>query len=97
MTADWNLQIVSECISSHIKSLGGVDFIITFDHYGISGHSNHRATYHGVKRLISDQSEPLMKAFSLRSVSVFRKFLSVLDFPLTIYLHNRKIVHQQTH
>ncbi|KAI4173901.1 MAG: hypothetical protein LQ343_002669 [Gyalolechia ehrenbergii] len=69
-----------------------IDMLITFDCYGVSGHPNHIALYHGAKEWLRG----LMKGregwrcpvelHTLTSVSVLRKYVSFLDAPMTMLL-----------
>lgn len=69
-----------------------IDSIITFDKHGISNHPNHRSLYHGSVRFLRD----LMKGksgytcpvtlYTLTTTSIFRKYVGVLDAPLSMFL-----------
>jgi N-acetylglucosaminylphosphatidylinositol deacetylase len=51
--------------------------LVTFDHKGISGHINHRSTYHGVKAFAAEN--PSIPCYGLKTVFILRKFSSILD------------------
>ncbi|KAJ3062423.1 hypothetical protein HDU98_001720 [Podochytrium sp. JEL0797] len=86
----WKQDDVSDAVFAFVQS-HSIDTIITFDKYGISGHPNHRALFTGVQHLL--QSHPQLarklKAYSLLSVPLLRKFISVLDLLPTFLLHFR--------
>lgn len=67
-----------------------IDVIITFDAHGISGHPNHKSLYHGahafLKALMHRHGgwECPIKLYTLTTTSIFRKYLSLLDAPVTV-------------
>jgi N-acetylglucosaminylphosphatidylinositol deacetylase len=67
-----------------------IDAIITFDAHGVSSHPNHKSLYDGahsfLKALMHKHSgwECPIKLYTLTTVSIFRKYLSLLDAPGTI-------------
>ncbi|KAF2746042.1 phosphatidylinositol glycan class L [Sporormia fimetaria CBS 119925] len=67
-----------------------IDAIITFDSHGVSFHPNHKALYDGahafLKALMHKHSgwECPIKLYTLRTTSILRKYLSLLDSPATI-------------
>jgi N-acetylglucosaminylphosphatidylinositol deacetylase len=61
--------------------------VLTFDAKGVSGHPNHMATFRAVTSSLSTlKSNRRIRAYSLESVSVTRKFISLLDLPLALLL-----------
>lgn len=68
MAAGWETARVAARIAEHAI---GVDKIITFDQYGVSGHINHCACYHAVKHLVRSEG---YEALALRSVTVPWKY-----------------------
>ena len=57
--------------------------VMTFDDYGVSGHPNHSSVYRGVLRLVqTDVVEP-RQAWSLQSTSKLRKYLGIVEMPLS--------------
>ncbi|KAI9202010.1 putative deacetylase LmbE-like domain-containing protein [Polychytrium aggregatum] len=93
----WDADIVAEAIRLQV-SHHNIDVIVTFDQFGITNHPNHRSAFHGVRKLIrsgavpdptSDQAQATtassVLAFSLDSISLARKYTSVLDLiPTTL-------------
>ena len=67
-----------------------IDVIITFDPDGISSHPNHKSLYHGahtfLKSLMHRHSgwECPVRLYTLTTTNMLRKYLSVMDAPLTI-------------
>ncbi|QSS65499.1 pigL-like protein [Histoplasma capsulatum] len=67
-----------------------IDILITFDQSGVSNHPNHRSLYHGARAFLQN----LMKGksgyacpvtlYSLTSTSVLRKYIGILDAPLSM-------------
>jgi N-acetylglucosaminylphosphatidylinositol deacetylase len=68
-----------------------IDTIITFDAHGVSSHPNHKALYHGahsfLRALMHRHSgwECPIKLYTLTTTSIFRKYLSLLDAPVTLF------------
>jgi N-acetylglucosaminylphosphatidylinositol deacetylase len=65
------------------------DVIVTFDAHGISTHPNHCACYHGathyLQRHQKEKSSP-MTLYTLTTSSLLRKYISILDAPITLLL-----------
>ena len=65
--------------------------LITFNGYGVSDHPNHKSLYHGaiafVKALMHRHQdwECPVALYSLTSLSVWRKYVSVLDGPASLF------------
>jgi N-acetylglucosaminylphosphatidylinositol deacetylase len=68
MTIDWNHAAIMEHIALYTQK-HNIDVIITFDEYGISGHTNHRAIYNAIAT-----SSVKIPSFALQSASVVQKF-----------------------
>ncbi|GAB7352508.1 hypothetical protein MBLNU459_g2908t1 [Dothideomycetes sp. NU459] len=68
----------------------GIDVLVTFDGAGVSGHPNHVSLYHGavafVRAIMARHAgwEAPVKVYTLTSVNVVRKYMSVLDAPVTM-------------
>lgn len=77
-------------ISSKEAPQATIDVIITFDAHGISSHPNHKSLYDGahtfLKALMHRHSgwECPIKLYTLTTTNIVRKYLSILDAPLTI-------------
>jgi N-acetylglucosaminylphosphatidylinositol deacetylase len=69
------------------------DVIITFDTHGISTHPNHCACYHGALHFLSHSrwnskslpAQPSLALYTLTTTPFLRKYISVLDAPLTLF------------
>lgn len=67
-----------------------IDVLITFDADGVSGHPNHISLYHGAKAFVAAlvHGEPSRASpvdlYTLKSVSLLRKYMSVLDVFATL-------------
>ncbi|XP_076035825.1 phosphatidylinositol glycan anchor biosynthesis class L [Oratosquilla oratoria] len=82
----WPTTRTANIISHHANSLD-IDMIITFDRRGVSGHINHCSVYSAVKYLVEMGTlPPGCIAYSLDSVSVLRKYSSVMDLSLSFIL-----------
>lgn len=58
--------------------------VLTFDGRGVSGHANHIAIYMTLRHLASAGRLPEgCQIFSLHSISILRKYLSVLELPVS--------------
>lgn len=74
-------KIIEEEVSSH-----GIDMIITFDNYGVSGHCNHRDVHYGVCQLLHNVSERSVEAWELISTCILRKYSGPVDIWLSMLL-----------
>lgn len=80
----WNLKNVEKIILPVMYYLQP-HLVITFDNYGVSGHSNHISIHDALQSLSNKGILPNnLRAFHLKSSSIFRKYVSILDLPLTI-------------
>ena len=67
-----------------------IDVLITFDKRGVSGHPNHSSLYFGAVAWLKDMMrgkagwECPVSLYTLTSISLMRKYLSVLDAPFTM-------------
>lgn len=74
-----------------------IDTIVTFDSHGISTHPNHCACYHGsiefLRNLTHTNDSPCpVTLYTLTSISLLRKYTSVLDAPISILLSRLNIL-----
>ena len=82
----WRDEIVSEVVLHTVESQD-IDTVITFDRHGISGHKNHCALYTAMAFLLIEKRIPAgCRVFALRSVTIFRKYASLLDVPMSFLL-----------
>ncbi|CAI7637637.1 unnamed protein product [Penicillium crustosum] len=79
----WDENLVQDIIAPYIETWKA-DLIISFDQGGISGHVNHRAVSAGIRTYIAT-SEDVPPAYMLQSISLPRKYSSLIDLiPSTI-------------
>nr|KAF6458131.1 phosphatidylinositol glycan anchor biosynthesis class L [Rousettus aegyptiacus] len=80
----WNREHVASILLQHIE-VNSINLVVTFDAGGVSGHSNHVALYAAVRTLHSEGKLPKgCPVLTLQSVSVLRKYLSLLDLPFSL-------------
>ncbi|XP_039703393.1 N-acetylglucosaminyl-phosphatidylinositol de-N-acetylase isoform X1 [Pteropus medius] len=80
----WNTEHVASILLQHIE-VNSINLVVTFDAGGVSGHSNHVALYAAVRTLHSEGKLPKgFPVLTLQSVSVLRKYLSLLDLPFSL-------------
>lgn len=81
MANEWPHEIVAAAVLERIRTTQ-CDLILTFDDYGVSGHPNHIATYHGVRLALAQackSSSQRLRGWKLDSRSLLRKFSGPLD------------------
>mmetsp|Transcript_8104 Transcript_8104/g.24076 ORF Transcript_8104/g.24076 Transcript_8104/m.24076 type:complete len:149 (-) Transcript_8104:133-579(-) len=92
MQSFWDINRVVSLVESKLTSFNP-DMVITFDSYGVSGHSNHRAVHLGIQRLIqrrmctaeSTTHATHWRAWQLVSTSVLQKFLGPVSVPMALW------------
>jgi N-acetylglucosaminylphosphatidylinositol deacetylase len=100
MTAKWDPELLSDFLLRQLTTQAEsgskplqtkIDVIITFDQNGISYHPNHRSLYYGSRSFIKSlirrhsESETPVQLYTLRSVNVVRKYMSILDSPASVW------------
>ncbi len=64
-----------------------IDTVITFDRHGVSGHKNHCAIFTAIAFLCLERKIPQScRVFTLRSVTLLRKYSSIIDVPMSFLL-----------
>lgn len=76
MENEWSEELVANEILAHLERIGGVDLILTFDAFGVSGHKNHIAVFHGVRKSLKDLKT---QGWALESTNIVRKYSGILD------------------
>ncbi|GAA5848925.1 hypothetical protein JCM5353_000168 [Sporobolomyces roseus] len=84
-TADWPGSVIKEIVKQHVDEWG-VDAIITFDGYGVSGHANHRSLYEHLSAAKQDEAFET-PVYSVRSSNVLAKYTSLLLLPFALLKH----------
>ncbi|XP_030648903.1 N-acetylglucosaminyl-phosphatidylinositol de-N-acetylase [Chanos chanos] len=80
---EWSVALTSSLILKHIRT-HSINLVLTFDGRGVSGHANHIAIYKAVSHLAFAGRIPAdCQVLALRTVSILRKYLSVLDLPIS--------------
>ncbi|CAF0778772.1 unnamed protein product [Adineta ricciae] len=75
----WSQQELIPIITRYID-LWSIDLLISFDRQGVSGHINHRAVGLAVREIITSGNHTKVKiAYELQSVSLLRKYSSIID------------------
>ena len=76
----WSERELLPIIDKYVKKWS-IDFLVSFDNGGISGHLNHRAVGSAVRLYTRNQTNTMIKSsYELKSVSLLRKYSSILDF-----------------
>ncbi|KAF9601253.1 hypothetical protein IFM89_018363, partial [Coptis chinensis] len=78
----WSSILIAKIIKEETASLG-LDLLITFDSYGISGHRNHRDVHNGVCTFLCEDSQRGIEAWELLSTSIIRKYSGPMDLWLS--------------
>ncbi|KAI0216834.1 N-acetylglucosaminyl-phosphatidylinositol de-N-acetylase [Lamellibrachia satsuma] len=79
----WEPDLLATVIDSYVTNLH-INILITFDEYGVSGHVNHVALYHGVRHYLKMHVVPTdLRVYKLISTSMLRKYSSILDVPFS--------------
>jgi N-acetylglucosaminylphosphatidylinositol deacetylase len=98
MSTDWDPESLSDFLVRQLTVAARgrsnrpqikVDVIVTFDQSGVSYHPNHRSLYHGSRAFIKSlmqggESESPVQLYTLGSVNVLRKYMSILDAPASV-------------
>ncbi|XP_021768366.1 probable N-acetylglucosaminyl-phosphatidylinositol de-N-acetylase [Chenopodium quinoa] len=81
----WNHTLIAKIVEDNIRS-HGIDTVITFDSYGVSGHCNHRDIHFGIRKVLLDSQQNSFEAWELDSSSVLRKYSGPVDIWLSIFM-----------
>ncbi|KAM9614962.1 N-acetylglucosaminyl-phosphatidylinositol de-N-acetylase isoform 1-T1 [Morphnus guianensis] len=83
---EWDTQLLAAFVLKHIEA-NNINLVVTFDAGGVSGHANHVSLYTALRYLHSEQKLPEgCCVLVLESVNLFRKYISVLDVPVSCLL-----------
>ncbi|RGB34500.1 putative deacetylase LmbE-like domain-containing protein [Rhizophagus diaphanus] len=85
---NWDPTLISNIINDHVTK-HKIDIIITFDEKGVSSHPNHIAALNGARHFIQSTTSNDIILYKLITVPVLRKYISILDLPLTYLFKNR--------
>ncbi|TRY94446.1 hypothetical protein DNTS_011368 [Danionella cerebrum] len=79
----WSTALISSLVLKHIQK-HNISMVLTFDERGVSGHANHIAIHKSLSYLASSGRLPEgCQFFSLDSINILRKYLSVLEVPIS--------------
>ncbi|NXW61017.1 PIGL acetylase, partial [Eurystomus gularis] len=85
---EWDTQLLAAFVLKHIEA-NNINLVVTFDAGGVSGHANHISLYaalrYSVLRASLDASLRCC-VLVLESVNLFRKYISILDVPISCLL-----------
>ncbi|XP_010013630.1 PREDICTED: N-acetylglucosaminyl-phosphatidylinositol de-N-acetylase, partial [Nestor notabilis] len=85
-TVEWDTQLLATFVLKHIEA-NNINLVVTFDAGGVSGHANHISLYTALRYLHSERKLPEgCHVLVLESVSLFRKYISILDVPISYLL-----------
>ncbi|XP_071177576.1 N-acetylglucosaminyl-phosphatidylinositol de-N-acetylase-like [Mytilus edulis] len=88
----WDATVLQKEIIAVIYGLQP-NKVITFDSNGVSGHKNHTALYHCIQDICGKNRMPNhTRVFVLKTTSILRKYLSILDLPLAYLTSQRTFV-----
>lgn len=80
----WPTETVAETILQYIETLK-INAVVTFDRHGVSQHKNHISLYFAIAALCIQKKVPsYCKLYVLESVNIFRKYVQLLDLPLSL-------------
>ncbi|XP_019366751.1 PREDICTED: N-acetylglucosaminyl-phosphatidylinositol de-N-acetylase [Gavialis gangeticus] len=84
--AEWDMQLLSSFVLKHVET-NNINLVVTFDAGGVSGHANHISLYVALRHLHSEGKLPEgCQVLILESVNLLRKYISVLDVPISCLL-----------
>ncbi|XP_002734125.1 N-acetylglucosaminyl-phosphatidylinositol de-N-acetylase-like [Saccoglossus kowalevskii] len=93
-SVQWNEDLIGSIVLEKIKK-HDIDTVITFDDYGVSGHNNHIAISKAIRKLKSQKKlPPGTSAYSLESIPIWRKYIGVLDLPISYLSSNMVFISQ---
>ncbi|KAK3442945.1 hypothetical protein EUGRSUZ_B03172 [Eucalyptus grandis] len=75
----WNHNLLSKIIEEEVLARG-INVVITFDDYGVSGHCNHRDVHFGVRTFLQETAQRDIEAWELVSTNILRKYSGPVDF-----------------
>ncbi|ESO91650.1 hypothetical protein LOTGIDRAFT_85239, partial [Lottia gigantea] len=85
----WDRDVVSNEIINIINKTTP-DIILTFDYYGVSGHRNHGELFYCLQSILHDTRKlEIPEVYSLESISIWRKYISILDILYTLLSYNQ--------
>ncbi|GFR90710.1 phosphatidylinositol glycan anchor biosynthesis, class L [Elysia marginata] len=83
--AVWDLALLGNEMRATINRFQP-DYVLTFDHHGVSGHSNHIFVSKAARQIVhrSNFSHGAVKLLELETVGLLRKYTSFLELPFSL-------------
>ncbi|NXS74444.1 PIGL acetylase, partial [Pandion haliaetus] len=88
---EWDTQLLAAFVLKHIEA-NNINLVVTFDAGGVSGHANHISLYTALRYEYCCFEIFILflwlgcRVLVLESVNLFRKYISVLDVPVSCLL-----------
>ncbi|NWH55588.1 PIGL acetylase, partial [Fregata magnificens] len=88
---EWDAQLLAAFVLKHIDA-NNINLVVTFDAGGVSGHANHISLYTALRYKYYCFDVFILflclgcRVLVLESVNLFRKYISVLDVPMSCLL-----------
>ncbi|KFQ96544.1 N-acetylglucosaminyl-phosphatidylinositol de-N-acetylase, partial [Nipponia nippon] len=88
---EWDTQLLAAFVLKHIEA-NNINLVVTFDAAGVSGHANHISLYTALRYKYYYFEIFILflrlgcRVLVLESVNLFRKYISVLDVPVSCLL-----------
>ncbi|NXF60332.1 PIGL acetylase, partial [Ciccaba nigrolineata] len=88
---EWDTQLLAAFVLKHIEA-NNINLVVTFDAGGVSGHANHISLYTALRYKYCCFEILIIflclgcRVFVLESVNLFRKYISILDVPISCLL-----------
>ncbi|XP_014682001.1 PREDICTED: N-acetylglucosaminyl-phosphatidylinositol de-N-acetylase-like [Priapulus caudatus] len=98
---DWEPAEVEKHIVKALRNTQA-DIIISFDGYGVSGHSNHRAIHRTLSKMLKaghlhkGKAGSQVHAFMLESVAIYRKYCGFFDATVSMFLSPYTVISTPT-
>ncbi|KAI5811018.1 putative deacetylase LmbE-like domain-containing protein [Peziza echinospora] len=94
MGLTWDKELVAAVLKEQVGAMRwgsmrrGPEVVLTFDRGGVSGHSNHISVFEGARAWVDAQNQDIpeekkTRLYTLTSIPLWRKYLSIIDFPFT--------------
>ena len=75
----WDPDVISNIVVKYSMTWK-INWIVTFDNHGISGHPNHKAIFCGIQKLVKSDLLPVgIEIYILKTIGLMRKYTSFLD------------------
>ncbi|KFO07910.1 N-acetylglucosaminyl-phosphatidylinositol de-N-acetylase, partial [Balearica regulorum gibbericeps] len=87
---EWDTQLLAAFVLKHIEA-NNINLVVTFDAGGVSGHANHISLYAALRYKYWFEIFIVFfclgcRVLVLESVNLFRKYISILDVPISCLL-----------